>query len=317
MAQQVTPQPDWRDVPVKYNRFFFEMTTGVVLVLIGVLIGIVLLGNDRGYTTNLYTEGLSIAATVFILNLLARRREDARLKAQLIRELGSSDNGIASRAARELEAHGWLNDGSLKKVYLANANLRRVNLLRPDLEGADLTDVNCEAASVQYGTLRASSLYGSNLTHSTLMSVDLRGADLSEANLEGANLFACILEDAKLGFANLSGAQLNYTNFQNANLEGAKLQGADLRQANLEGAKLVGNDYIDPNKYGNYFTLSNKTLRDFSFEELRQIDELSNEAEFDENTLLPDGAFWTPDIDMKRFTDPSHPDFWRSDRQFT
>jgi hypothetical protein len=36
-------------------------------------------------------------------------------------------------------------------------------------------------------------------------------------------------------------------------------------------------------------------------------------AEFDEDTKLPDETIWTPDTDMARFTDPNHPDFWRSD----
>lgn len=36
-------------------------------------------------------------------------------------------------------------------------------------------------------------------------------------------------------------------------------------------------------------------------------------SEFNEETLLPDDLYWTPDTDMRRFTDPTHPDFWRSD----
>ena len=36
-------------------------------------------------------------------------------------------------------------------------------------------------------------------------------------------------------------------------------------------------------------------------------------VEFNEKTKLPDGKKWTPDTDMARFTDPEHPDFWRSD----
>jgi hypothetical protein len=32
-----------------------------------------------------------------------------------------------------------------------------------------------------------------------------------------------------------------------------------------------------------------------------------------ETTTLPDGSKWTPETDMTQFTDPNHPDFWRSD----
>lgn len=34
---------------------------------------------------------------------------------------------------------------------------------------------------------------------------------------------------------------------------------------------------------------------------------------FDVDTTLPDRTRWTPDIDIARFTDPNHLDFWRSD----
>jgi hypothetical protein len=34
---------------------------------------------------------------------------------------------------------------------------------------------------------------------------------------------------------------------------------------------------------------------------------------FDETTILPDGTHWIPETDMRRFTDPNHPNFWRSD----
>jgi hypothetical protein len=56
----------------------------------------------------------------------------------------------------------------------------------------------------------------------------------------------------------------------------ANLQGANLSYANLQGAVL-------------------------------------EDAELNETTILPDGTQWTPDTDLKRFTDPKHPNFWRSD----
>jgi hypothetical protein len=65
-------------------------------------------------------------------------------------------------------------------------------------------------------------------------------------------------------------------NLHGAALKGVRLQGADLRGANLEKALLDG-------------------------------------AEFDENSVLPDGSNWTPEADLKRFIDPKHPAFWRSE----
>ena len=29
--------------------------------------------------------------------------------------------------------------------------------------------------------------------------------------------------------------------------------------------------------------------------------------------ILPDGTHWTPETDMSRYTDHSHPDFWQPD----
>lgn len=35
-----------------------------------------------------------------------------------------------------------------------------------------------------------------------------------------------------------------------------------------------------------------------------------NEVKFDEQTLLPDGINWTPDTDIRKYTHPTHSDFW-------
>ena len=66
----------------------------------------------------------------------------------------------------------------------------------------------------------------------------------------------------------------------NENLRGANLSQYDLREYTLRGADLQ-DAYLDG-------------------------------ALFDETTILPDSRNWTPDLDLSRYTDPSHPDFWRS-----
>jgi hypothetical protein len=38
-----------------------------------------------------------------------------------------------------------------------------------------------------------------------------------------------------------------------------------------------------------------------------------DDAQWDETTILPDGTFWTAEVDLARFTDPKHAEFWRSD----
>lgn len=88
------------------------------------------------------------------------------------------------------------------------------------------------------------------------------------------------------------------------------VRGADLREANLQGARLG-----DAKLASADLALANIAP---SFAVARLGDANLAGAKFDENTILPNSTFseynkWTPDTDMTRFTDPNHPDFWRSD----
>ncbi len=210
----------------KDYKWFYQVFGGGVLVLIGVLIGSALFSGDPGYGTNLYTELMSIAVTVFVLDFInqrrAEQREIAQLQRQLIREAGGQSNETAKAAVDWLRSKDWL-------------------------EG-------------EIGLLRGVKLESANLS----------GANLYSANLSGANLYRANLSDANLYSANLSGAELWY-----ADLSGAKLQAANLKGANLGG------------------------------------------VHFDENTELPDGTNWTPETNMERFTDPEHPEFWRSSWEYS
>jgi uncharacterized protein YjbI with pentapeptide repeats len=177
------------------------------------------------------------------------------LKQRLIRRLGSKANDEASRAAEELDEHGWLNDGSLQGSYLFNANLQGINLSRANLRGANLPVANLHGANLTYA----------NLQGTNLQSADMEGARLGVANLQGANLVE----------ANLQGAHLSYVNLQGAHLDGVNLRGAHLDEANLQDARL-------------------------------------DRAMLDEGTMLPDETHWRPQTDLGRFTNPGHPEFWRS-----
>jgi hypothetical protein len=72
------------------------------------------------------------------------------------------------------------------------------------------------------------------------------------------------------------------------------LQGARLQDANLQKVRLQYTNF-----QGAYLKNTN----------LRNVEDV-DKAQFDENTILPDGTNWQPDIDMSRFTDPNHPNFW-------
>jgi uncharacterized protein YjbI with pentapeptide repeats len=152
------------------------------------------------------------------------------------------------------------------------------------------------------GSLHGAALSYANLERANLIETNLPGADMRRANLQDANLDGANLHYAKLFGANLHNANLFGANLQMANLFGANLQKADLTRANLRGARL-----------------SNARLEGTNLSEanLQGVDLATNS--FDENTALPDddpwgeSSHWTPDTDMARFTDPDHPDFWRSD----
>src|SRR5690349_5497142 len=75
----------------------------------------------------------------------------------------------------------------------------------------------------------------------------------------------------------LENANLKYAQLQDVSLEGANLRGANLYKGFPEGARFVpATGAANP-------------------------------------PILPDGTSWTPNTDMRRFTDPAHPIFWRSD----
>ena len=108
----------------------------------------------------------------------------------------------------------------------------------------------------------------------------LQHAQLPHANLEKAGLHGADLRWANLHGVNLKGAHLHA-----ATLEGEEFDPADLRGANLYEADIKGAHLDAPHLRG---------------------------VIFDEETVLPDGRRWTPDTDMEHFTNPDHPQFWRS-----
>ncbi len=114
----------------------------------------------------------------------------------------------------------------------------------------------------------------------------LKGVHLSHANLEGANMQRVHMQGARLGLANLRKVKFNQADLSHAFLQGADLQGANLTGVNLSGANLN-----DANIAGIH---------------------IDHETVFSVETTLPDCTFWTPGVDLGRFTDAARTDFWRS-----
>jgi hypothetical protein len=207
--------------------------------------------------SNVSSELIGIAVTILIIDRIYRRyderNEEKRARVDLTRQLGSTVNEVAKRAAEELRAKGWLTDGSLQEIDLRAANLEDARLWKADLQGA-----NMQWARLKKANLNDSILVGANLTQANLQTAWLRGADLRGANLFEAKLYRAVLKGAYLENADLSGAHL----------EGARLEGANLRNTVFANAC------------------------------------------WDELTVLPDGEHWSAECDLKRFTDPLHPNFF-------
>jgi hypothetical protein len=86
---------------------------------------------------------------------------------------------------------------------------------------------------------RRANLVRTNLEEANLERANLVRANLEEANLERANLEWANLAEANLVRANLEEANLERANLKRANLEEANLVRTNLKRANLERANLV------------------------------------------------------------------------------
>ena len=222
------------------RKWFYQQWSTVRLVaalalLIAMLIGVsgyINQHSDRykpdpfvaDFYANISSELAGIAITVLIIDALNKRRETQQLKEQLIREMGSPDNGIALRAVNELRSYGWHNDGSLRGANLSKANLRGADLSRSDLKGAYLVKANLKEAylieiDLQEAFLNEAKLKNAYLNDANLFRADLYGANMVEADLSGANL-----SDANLSKSNFTGAVASFSQLAvGRSIEGAIL----------------------------------------------------------------------------------------------
>lgn len=254
----------------------------------------------HGFSTELFRAVVTTALFGLVLTVVQQNENLTERKRTLILQMGSLNNELAIDAVRQLDALDWLSDGSAHGAHLIYANLSGANLRDANLSSAKLREANLSGANLINVNLSGANLINANLSSANSMAANLSGVNLSDANLSGANLYGVSLSDAKLWEANLSGAYLIKGNLSGgdllaANLSGARLDDANLSSAYLGGANLTGAYIGGANLSGAYLRL----------------------AWFDETTTLPDGTKWTPDTDLTRFTDPLHPNFWRSDDELS
>lgn len=299
----------------KNYRFFYRILGGALLVAIGVLIGASLFAEKQiDYLMSLFTNVLSIFVTVFVLDELAQKREerqkDYELKERLILQMGSPNNSLAIEATRILRQKQWLTDGSISGAILIGANLMEADLMEAtlkeciltganlnnaNLEGADLTKADLTEVSLDRGILVRATCFETQLESSSLKATWLMYANLNKANLNNAVLESSFLLSADLSYASLQRTNLRNSYSWNVNFRGANLRDADLAEAHFWGMDPKEKKFIDGK-----FNLKGLQV-----------------AQFNTETILPDGTYWRSQTDMSRFTDPNHPNFWRSDDPYS
>ena len=215
---------------------------GVLILVLGCVILVVGQVHQHGWrTTGFFNElypnigsSLVIAAVlILVVDRLAQQRDELRLKQQLVREMSSTDHGLAARAVAELDVRGWLYDGTLSGVSLAGSDLTGASL-----EGSCLTGANMAGANLERANLSRAQLAGSNLSGARLSRVNLEMADLTHSNLQDAMLRRADMAKARLVHATLAGASLRDADLTNADLTDADLRGADLMECRLADAIL-------------------------------------------------------------------------------
>lgn len=174
-----------RDIHREY-RYFYSIGGGLVLIAIGVWLGALIF--RTGYYTNVYTELLSVIATIVVLDRLNDWRDMRRLRGRLQREASSRDNSTALNAVDWLRAEGWLTcddnecllarkkmaRANLENAYLYGANLERVNFYKTNLSKADLSMSNLYRAYLHRANLSNASVYGTDFRGTVLWMCNLR-----------------------------------------------------------------------------------------------------------------------------------------------
>lgn len=150
--------------------------------------------------------------------------------------------------------------------------------------------------------LEDETLLGVDLTAANLAEAFFAGARLGSANFTEANLIRADFTEVNLSCGNLQRADLQETDFyrtylREANLTQANLQRADLSRANLASADLTEANLQDANLTNTILIEANLTNTNLQGADLSVA-------------VLPDSTRWDKTVDMARFTDPNHPDFW-------
>jgi uncharacterized protein YjbI with pentapeptide repeats/DNA-binding Xre family transcriptional regulator len=141
-----------------------------------------------------------------------------------------------------------LSNTNIRRAYLPDANLQRVNLQKACLKQAILREAHLDGATLDEAHLEQVDLMGAYLEGASLERTYLEQAIFNGAYLKGAKFYRAHLkrvhfDDADLERVEFVGACLEYATLIEANLEDADLRGANLTNATLRRVSLRGANF--------------------------------------------------------------------------
>jgi uncharacterized protein YjbI with pentapeptide repeats len=235
-------------------------------------------------------------ATYLLFELLVGERNSRR---RILRELGGQDHATSMKALQEATDEGMLRDGTL----------RGVKIKRADLSGGDF----------HRAVLVEADFFRCNLNGTRFQSADLTSASLSTCQLEGTNFWEAKMTKARVRFSHAMEAR-----FQGVHAIEANFSETDFRHANFQGAALLRVNFHKSDLRDTSFARAN--LAGANLTEARLAGAILDNVVFTKETVLPDAKlvkvkngvhiydqYWNPQVDMRRYTDPNHPDFWQPD----
>jgi Pentapeptide repeats (8 copies) len=194
------------------------------------------------FYANAATTLIGIAFTVLIIDALNRRRDHRLDMKRLIRNMGSSDNGIALNAVQEITETKLHWKGFLRNRHFWQANLK----------GAILASADLSFSTFDHSALIGAQLLGARLHRTGFWHAQLCGVNFMDADLTNADFIYADLLDARVTKKQLQSA---------SRLLGARLPDGKIYDGsfNLPGdllvAKAIGINVNDPVALVNFYKI--------------------------------------------------------------
>lgn len=167
-----------------------------------------------------------LIAVLFYFAESGDRKKQKHYQAWQVINTAQDKGGSGGRieAIQELnEDHVSLVGVDASGAYLQGVRLPKANLLRCDLQTADLRESILSSANLEYASLHSANFRNGDLSSADLRHAEMSDTDLNQANLSRADLTGVDLTDADLRLANLKGTRWEGIKaIQNANVYGVR-----------------------------------------------------------------------------------------------